>query len=305
MTQNEMEKQILSEYAYVRRQNIETAEKNLNALLENKKFSEMYTGFLKAKFCYIKNKSKENKQKLDVLAQNFNRFCTENKIDLTSVEPQYNCRKCMDTGIINNKYCECFNQKLAQKLAENMPFLKDKIQFCKSDEKFLSDKPDLKKIYIKMQEWLKVFPETEIVNLNFIGESGVGKTHLLTCIANELVMRGFFVQFVSAFAINDEFRKYNFGIDSQLDNYFNAEVLIIDDFGSEPMLKNITKEYFFNLIDLRQRENKITLISTNLDMENLFLRYGERTYSRLMNKRHSLSVNFESEDNRLNLKKSK
>ena len=72
-----------------------------------------------------------------------------------------------------------------------------------------------------------------------------------------------------------------------MESFLNCDALIIDDLGTEPMLKNITQEYLYNIINLRQINKKATLISTNLIPEQLVLRYSLRTMSRLNNKQLS------------------
>ena len=60
-----------------------------------------------------------------------------------------------------------------------------------------------------------------------------------------------------------------------------ADLLLIDDLGTEPMLKNVTVEYLLLVIEERQTKGRATLVTTNLDTDGILLRYGERIYSRL------------------------
>ena len=86
-----------------------------------------------------------------------------------------------------------------------------------------------------------------------------------------------------------------------LDGVLNCDVLIIDDLGSEPNIKN-TEEYFYSLFNERLSKNKSTVITTNLNLNQLLLRYGERTFSRLCNKANSLSIKVVNTDLRLKKK---
>ena len=63
-------------------------------------------------------------------------------------------------------------------------------------------------------------------------------------------------------------------------------------------MKN-TEEYFYLLFNERLSKNKSTIITTNLSLEQLLARYGERTFSRLCNKANSLMIKIQNKDLRL------
>jgi len=54
----------------------------------------------------------------------------------------------------------------------------------------------------------------------------------------------------------------------------------------------------FNIINLRQKRYKPTLISTNLSMDDILNRYDDRILSRLSNKMLALSISFNGIDMR-------
>jgi hypothetical protein len=62
------------------------------------------------------------------------------------------------------------------------------------------------------------------------------------------------------------------------------------------MTKNVTKEYFFDLINERNDANLKTILVTNLIMDDLNVRYGERIYSRLADTRFSRKILFKGDD---------
>ena len=68
------------------------------------------------------------------------------------------------------------------------------------------------------------------------------------------------------------------------DNIINVDLLIIDDLGAES-LNSFKLSELFNIINARllSQNNHITktIISTNLNMNNLMDTYGERIFSRL------------------------
>ena len=89
---------------------------------------------------------------------------------------------------------------------------------------------------------------------------------------------------------NEEFRN----------KYRNIDVLMIDDMGVEPLMENITIVQWFNLINERQLRGKGTVISTNLNVEELRRRYTERITSRLMDGKQCMLLQFLGDDVRRN-----
>lgn len=68
---------------------------------------------------------------------------------------------------------------------------------------------------------------------------------------------------------------------SSLNTYMNVPFLVLDDLGSEPMIPNITVESIFALCDERRSAGRATVYITNLSLEELRNRYGERVSSRI------------------------
>ncbi len=60
--------------------------------------------------------------------------------------------------------------------------------------------------------------------------------------------------------------------------------MLIDDLGTEPMMRNITVEYLFTLLNERMAAKRHTVVATNLTPVQLQERYGERVASRLLDK---------------------
>ena len=79
----------------------------------------------------------------------------------------------------------------------------------------------------------------------------------------------------------------------------DAQYLFIDDLGSEPMTQNVTREYFFNLIENRIAKGLKTVISTNLTNQTIMTRYGEKVTSRLLADKTADVIMLQGEDIRL------
>ena len=85
----------------------------------------------------------------------------------------------------------------------------------------------------------------------------------------------------------DNIIDYRFGksdLREVYENIINVDLLIIDDLGAEA-LNSLKIAELFNIINarllLQNNSSKKTIISTNLNMNNLFDTYGERIFSRL------------------------
>ena len=138
-------------------------------------------------------------------------------------------------------------------------------------------------------------------NLIYIyGPTGVGKTHLMKAMANELIERGKVVRLVTAFKINQDFKSFSKSFDDEiLNKYLQTEILFIDDLGTEPLYKNVTLEYFYLVINERKMKKLSTIITSNLDLYDIRERYDERIFSRIMDSQTSIALNLIGKDKRL------
>lgn len=113
---------------------------------------------------------------------------------------------------------------------------------------------------------------------------GSGKTHLASILGNELDQRGKNVCFRTAPAMLDELKStFDNKERSTLElerNFTRAEVLIIDDLGTQKT-GEWTNEFFFKLIDGRMLAKKPTIITSNImpDKLNLDGRIRDRIQS--------------------------
>lgn len=222
---------------------------------------------------------------------------------LRDIEPQYFCKKCNDTGVFNNNVCKCLEVEINNILMKDISCAVDKshtFENCK--ESFLKEN-NLDKIYKTTFDWVNKYPSSKYKNIILLGKAGAGKTYLTDCIANGLIKKQEFVNFVTAFNLNNSMLNYHTTFDdsknSILEPFLTCPVLIIDDLGTEPILKNITKEYLYLIVNERIINGKCTIISSNLTPNEIIDRYGERIYSRLFNKTNCLSFNFQNADLRL------
>ena len=261
-------------------------------------FNRLY-GELTAKMIERFRENNDNLEKeIADLNDKIRSYLTNKNIDYTRLKPKYECKDCNDTGIFNGKMCHCLLNALNKEILERSSNKKKFKKFSDANLNIM-DENDKKAMEI-LRTWTDKYPSVNKININLIGGAGMGKTFLMECVASALINKGISAVFVSAFELNESARRYHIGKAYDFSNYIDAEVLLIDDLGSEPVLKNITKEYLYNLINVRQNNNRPTIISTNLSLDNILDRYDERIFSRLCNKQYSINILFNSNDKRVN-----
>ena len=244
--------------------------------------------------------------------------------DYSYLTPNYECPLCKDTGYITNNYetkmCNCLKQKLfnIEYNKSNFSNLENQ-NFSTFDStvyssivdkvKFGSDKSPRENIEIIKQislNFINNFDDLNEKNLLFTGNTGLGKTFLSSCIANEILKKQKTVLYQTAPIMLDSIIDYRFGKNSTniYNNILDVDLLIIDDLGTE-CINNMKFTELFNIINTRllNQNNKATktIISTNLSIQNLFNSYDERIVSRLIGNYNI--CRFYSEDLRFKLRK--
>jgi DNA replication protein DnaC len=118
----------------------------------------------------------------------------------------------------------------------------------------------------------------------FMGQTGLGKTFLSSCIAKAIAEKGYAVAFGSISDFLREIENEHFGRTegNTLDALLNADIVILDDLGSE-FSGTFYESTIYNIINGRINLKKPTIISTNLTQSQLNLRYNERISSRVFN----------------------
>lgn len=288
------------------------AENQVEAVLENclanVKFKTNYQNiknleFEIAKAEFEKQDVSMQKELLSVLLKERKSILDELNLTEENFVPNYHCKNCNDTGSFKGKTCSCIKKIMANLINEQIGVcVNTSHTFAKSKtENKLTEKNS--KIYEKANLWCEKFPDSKYKNLVLCGKTGVGKTYLTECIVNALSKKYVPTLFVTAFGLNNTFLKYHTCFDntktSILEPLLNCNVLVIDDLGTEPVLKNVTIEYLYLLINERLTHNLTTIVTTNLSPIEINNRYGERIFSRLFNKTNSLPFNFDGDDLRI------
>lgn len=288
------------------------AEENADAVLEDcfnsVRFKTNYQNIKNLEFEIAKaefdgNSTTTQKELLKVLKKERATILKELNLSEEDFAPKYNCKKCDDTGVYENQTCVCVKKVMADLINKQIGVLVDKTHNFKNSEKEnkLTDKN--KKIYEKINLWCEKYPDTKYKNLILCGKTGVGKTYLTECIINSLSQKFIPTLFVTSFGLNNTCLKYHTTFDNTkagiLEPLLSCDVLVIDDLGTEPILKNVTAEYLYLIINERAIHNLTTIVTTNLSPNDINNRYGERIFSRLFNKANSLALSFDGSDLRI------
>lgn len=210
------------------------------------------------------------------------------------LEPLYDCPDCQDTGYIqaadgSREKCRCF---LRQEIA--LLYEQSNIRSMIAHENFSTlsysyylgeDLERFQKAVRICYNFLQNFKE-DYHNLFFYGTVGTGKSFLSGCVANELLSQGISVIYFSAAGLFDTLAKYAFhtkekeALSDFYSSLYNCELVIVDDLGTE-VTNAFVASQLFTFLNERHLRQKSTIISTNLNLEELRDRYSDRVFSRI------------------------
>ncbi len=210
----------------------------------------------------------------------------------------YKCKICKDTGYVGNKKCRCFSQKMIDKFYEfsNLKNVLNKQNFSNfkldyfptdiSDDRGISSRKNMEYIYKRSIYFIDNFKKLSI-NILMTGEPGLGKTFLCSCIAKEVMDKGYTVLYLTSAQLFKQVEKARFDDSSKkisndyINMLYDVDLLIMDDMGTE-FSTSVTDAEFFNIVNTRIMEERSTIISTNLNLKNFGDHYTKRVVSRLV-----------------------
>lgn len=254
--------------------------------------------------------SVELKNNIESLTYEKNKLLQTNGVSAEYLKPQYQCRKCSDTGYVaassGFKRCSCYKQQIISQLfsISNITLKGDEC-FENFNEKLYPDEANPEKYGITLSpreniinikekciQFTHNFDNPNQKNLFFSGRTGVGKTFLSFCIARDLLTKGRTVLYLTAPTLFDTITEYKMKAfkddsfnDDKYQSIFSVELLIIDDLGTET-LSDARYAELLNILNTRQTRDSIsackTIISTNMGPKKLFELYTERITSRII-----------------------
>lgn len=210
------------------------------------------------------------------------------------MEPHYKCKKCNDTGYIENKRCSCFKSRLIRVYydmsnisaivkEENFENFNINLYDDKTFEDGVSARDNIRSILLDVISKVDDIEKTP-VNIVFTGRSGLGKTYMCNCIAKMVIDMGLSVIYMTAYELMESMIKHRFSNSEDNDGYNllkDCDMLIIDDLGTEGINAGTTAE-LFNIINARYLEGHSTIISTNMTLVDINSVYSERIASRIL-----------------------
>jgi len=210
---------------------------------------------------------------------------------------RYECAVCRDTGYLEGvpaEMCDCMKRRISEYLREGdgvSDFGKQNFAAFNPERipefelaKGLTQRAFTIRVKEICEEYADTFPNTLKLNMVLSGPAGVGKTFLLNCIAERVESKGTSATIITAYRLLEAMRAKHLRDDeggAEYDRLLTCPLLLIDDLGSEPVLRNISREYLGFLINERMLRKLHTVISCNLTKAQICEIYDERIMSRL------------------------
>lgn len=231
------------------------------------------------------------KKETEELAETRRAILRSSGYDVNYTEPKYECEKCSDTGYTKDgKMCQCLRLALTKagfessgmaKLIKKQTFDNFSLDYYTGAER-----EKMEKNLAHASDFAADVARGEYRNILFMGTTGLGKTHLSSAVAKNVIEGGCDVVYESAQNIFSDFeyerfsRSYGDATPSKTKKYFDCDLLIIDDLGTE-VSNQFTVSCLYNLLNSRIVAEKSMLISTNVAKSDLLERYSDRITSRL------------------------
>ena len=155
------------------------------------------------------------------------------------------------------------------------------------------------KITQKIDLYINKFPNIKLTNIVLTGPTGTGKTYCANLIQHDLTQKGYQVHLTSTFNLVKRMKDYLYGQDPAVpDDFFNCDLLIIDDLGAEPSIKN-SDEMLHTVINERYSNDLPFIVTTNLSKDQVAARYDDRIFGRIYDKAKTAVIIFNGKDLRI------
>lgn len=222
------------------------------------------------------------------------RTLIEEKLAHGWLEEEILCPSCGGSGYVGTAMCSCLRdlciaeqkKELAQLTSGQERFENFRLDYYpeKTDRAYGASPRAIMELTLKTcRQYAQAFDEG-IGNLLFVGGTGLGKTFLSACIANEVTERGFSVAYESAPNLFSKLEKNRFNPDeasrTEAENFAGCDLLIIDDLGTE-LPGNFVTAALYGLLNDRLLAGRSMIISTNLNVDEIARRYSPQIASRL------------------------
>lgn len=276
----------------------------LDSLKSDPEFNAKYVALTGANCALIAERDEGRQASLRMKSESLRKELDESVrrrgISIDPFKETFFCPICRDSGRVESGLCECAERLRIELALEDSPPLRnipdgpDAIDYSfygkAADEKrriarFLSS---------ELKAGKKIFLLT--------GKTGTGKTYVAGALVRQMLREGREIFAKSATELNRAFLACVLADISRKDalwrDLVEPEIMLIDDLGVERILNNVTVPCLLDLICSRM-DDKITIITTNLEPLDIERKYGQRILSRLLDKRRAAAAPFAGDDLRL------
>jgi DNA replication protein DnaC len=204
------------------------------------------------------------------------------------------CGNCGGSGYVGSTMCECLTELCRQEQKKELTLLSGgKENFSQFRLDYYPDRVDpklgvspraiMERNFRTCRTYAAAFSQNS-GNLLFIGGTGLGKTFLSACIARAVADKGYSVLYETATHLFNKLEQAKFS-PTEESRYEAAkltacDLLIVDDLGTEMPGQFVTAA-LYSLLNDRLLAGKPTIISTNLNVEEMQRRYSPQIASRL------------------------
>lgn len=203
------------------------------------------------------------------------------------------CQNCGGSGFVGSTMCSCLKAicrqeqknviaKLTTGAERFENFRLDYYSKNLDSNLGVSSRQVMEKVLAYTKRYTESF--TPGMNLLFVGNTGLGKTFLSACIANEMTDKGYSVAYESAPQLFEKLNRNHFTPDEesarQVQELKSCDLLILDDLGTE-MTNSFVISALYSLVNDRLLSGKSMVISTNLNVSEIAQRYSPQIASRL------------------------
>lgn len=206
------------------------------------------------------------------------------------------CTFCGGSGYVGSQMCECLRELCRQEQRKELTVLTGASQESfgsfrleyydnRFDPNLGASPRDIMAMTLQTcRRYAQSFgPKSGNLLLN--GNPGLGKTFLSVCIARTVADNGYSVVYESAPKLFQQLERARFSQDPEAQSlaakYTASDLLIIDDLGSE-LVTPFVQSALYSVVNDRLLASMPTIVSSNLQSQDLGSRYGPAIASRLL-----------------------